>query len=116
MGGIGMPEIIILLVLGVAISRVYRSTRAAGRTSSNAGYYLAGLVIGALIGFLLRPSVPLLGQLPFSAVITRGASLQGVDVLAKSAAEQSFNYMLAGAILGVVAAVLYVRRKDVVGR
>ena len=57
---------------------------------------------GAFIGFLLRPSVTLVGQLPFSVVITRGSQLRGLDQILVSAAETSFNYVLAGFLLGVV--------------
>ena len=35
---------------------------------------LLGALIGGLIGFLLRPSVPIIGQLPFEHVITAGAN------------------------------------------
>ena len=63
---------------------------------------LLGAVLGGLVGFLLRPSLPLIGQLPFSTVITRGSNLTGLDTLLKSTAEQSFNYMLIGVIVGAV--------------
>jgi len=65
-----------------------------------------GGIIGALLGFLFRPSVPLLGQLPFETVITRGANLHGLDVILKSTAEQSFNYLVVGALLGILAGFL----------
>jgi len=63
---------------------------------------ILGAVLGGLVGFLMRPSLPLVGQLPFSTVITRGSNLTGLDMLLKSTAEQSFNYMLIGAIVGAV--------------
>ena len=63
---------------------------------------IAGLLIGGLVGFLLRPSVPLIGQLPFSTVISRGANLRGLDQLLLGYARTSFNYLLAGLVLGVV--------------
>jgi hypothetical protein len=63
---------------------------------------IAGLLIGGLVGFLLRPSVPLIGQLPFSTVITRGANLRGLDQLLLGYARTSFNYLLAGLVLGAV--------------
>jgi hypothetical protein len=69
--------------------------------SRGAGAVL-GVVLGGLVGFLLRPSIPLIGQLPFNTVITRGSDLKGLDVVLKSTAEQSFNYMLIGAIVGGV--------------
>ena len=33
---------------------------------------IIGLILGTILGFLLRPSVPLIGQLPFGVVVTRG--------------------------------------------
>lgn len=63
---------------------------------------IAGLLIGGLLGFLLRPSVPLIGQLPFSTVISRGANLRGLDQLLIGYARTSFNYLLAGLVLGAV--------------
>ena len=66
------------------------------------GGAVLGAILGGLVGFLLRPSVPFLGQLPFSTVITRGSNLTGLDVILKSTAEQSFNYLVIGAIVGAV--------------
>lgn len=63
---------------------------------------ILGFFLGGLVGFLLRPSLPLIGQLPFQTVITRGSNLTGIDMLLKSTAEQSFNYLLIGAIVGAV--------------
>jgi hypothetical protein len=62
-----------------------------------------GIPLGAVIGFLLRPSVPLVGQLPLEIVLTRGSNLVGVDRVLQSTAEQSFNYIIVGAIIGAVA-------------
>jgi len=62
---------------------------------------LGGLV-GGLLGFLFRPSAPVIGQLPFDAVITRGSDLKGIEGLLKPTAEVSFNYVLGGAIIGGV--------------
>ena len=62
----------------------------------------AGAVIGGTIGFLLRPSALLIGQLPFTTVITRGANLAGVDQVLVPLAQKSFNIMVAGAIIGAV--------------
>jgi small basic protein len=63
---------------------------------------IVGLVVGGVVGFLLRPSVPLLGQLPFTTVITRGANLRGLDQLLLGYARSSFNYVVAGIVLGAV--------------
>lgn len=70
--------------------------RALGRESP----IIVGVVLGAIVGFLARPSIPMLGQLPFLAVVTRGAFFGGLDIVFRPTAEQSFNYMAIGAILG----------------
>ena len=100
MGRIGMPE---LIILGVLLFLVIRTMRSALRGGS--GLIVLGTVIGAVIAFLVRPSLPLIGQLPFATVITRGANLRGLDVLAKSTAETSFNYVAIGALVGLAAGV-----------
>lgn len=61
-----------------------------------------GVLIGGVTGFLLRPSAPLMGQLPFSTVITRGSNLHGLDQLLVGYARTSFNYLIAGTLLGAV--------------
>jgi small basic protein len=63
---------------------------------------IAGLLIGGAVGFLLRPSVPLMGQLPFTTVITRGGNLRGLDQLLLGYARTSFNYLIAGIVVGAV--------------
>ena len=76
--------------------------RAAGLTRQRMeGFGLAGFLLGAVAGFLLRPSVPLLGvKLPLGVVLTRGANLHGMDEALKPIAENSFNEMLIGALAG----------------
>jgi len=64
---------------------------------------IIGSVIGAFVGFLLRPSAMLVGQLPFGVVITRGAYLKDLEQLLVPTAQTSFNIMVAGAILGALA-------------
>ena len=44
----------------------------------------------------------MIGQLPFGTVITRGTNLTGLNAVLRSAAEQSFNYMIVGSIVGGV--------------
>lgn len=62
-----------------------------------------GLFIGGLLGFLMRPAAPLIGQLDFATVITRGSNLTGLDMLLVSTAQASFSYLVVGGILGAVA-------------
>lgn len=64
---------------------------------------VAGFFVGGFIGFLMRPSAFLVGQLPFAVVITRGASLTGLDQLLRPTAETSFNQMTAAAVVGALA-------------
>jgi hypothetical protein len=61
---------------------------------------IVGLIAGGLIGFLYRPSALIIGQLPFSTVITRGASLKGVEQVLIPMAQSSFNQMMTIAVIG----------------
>lgn len=72
-------------------------------------YVVGGAVIGGLLGFFFRPSVPFLGQLPMATVLTRGSNLTGLDMLLRGTAEQSFNYVLIGVIAGAAAGFLLVQ-------
>lgn len=66
----------------------------------------AGALAGGIVGFLLRPSSMILGQLPFEMVITRGANLKGMDQILIPLAQKSFNIMLAGSIVGAAIGLL----------
>lgn len=70
------------------------------------GKYFAGLLVGAslggILGFVLRPSAGLFGRLPFDVVITAGSNLRGADELLKPLAQQSFEYLVAGIVVGGV--------------
>ena len=65
-----------------------------------------GVFVGGLLGFLMRPAAPLIGQLDFATVISRGSNLRGLDSLLISTAQASFNYLLFGAILGAVGGIV----------
>jgi hypothetical protein len=65
-----------------------------------------GLFVGGLIGFVMRPAVPFIGQLPFGTVISRGSNLTGLDTLLVSTAQTSFNYLMIGALLGAAAGIV----------
>lgn len=67
------------------------------------GVGAVGCLFGGFIGFLLRPSAFMIGQLPFQHVITRGESLQGVERVMMSLARDSFNVMVIGAVIGLIA-------------
>ncbi len=62
----------------------------------------AGLFVGGTIGFVLRPSAFLIGQLPFGTVISGGANLTGLDMLLRPVAESSLHLMVAVALIGAV--------------
>jgi uncharacterized membrane protein YfcA len=74
---------------------------------------IAGALVGGVLGFLFRPSLPLIGQLPFSVVITAGANLTDADAsLLKPIARQSLGYLIAGtAVVGFAGFMLGRRRK-----
>jgi ABC-type Fe3+ transport system permease subunit len=61
-----------------------------------------GILVGGFIGFLLRPSLLLVGQLPFEKVILAGTNLKGVDQFFVKTAQTSFLYMVLGAVGGLV--------------
>lgn len=65
-----------------------------------------GFCVGGLVGFAMRPSVLLIGQLPFGVVITRGTNLTGLDLLLRPTAETSFNQMVTAAIVGALIGVV----------
>lgn len=67
---------------------------------------LAGFLAGGFIGYLLRPSAFMIGQLPLQHVITRGESLQGVERVFMSLARESFSTMMIGAAIGLVAGIV----------
>ncbi len=90
MRSIGLPELIVLVLVGFVIFKGSNFVRGCA----------IGALIGASVGFLGRPNVPLVGQLPLGVVLTRGSYLTGLDTLVRSSAEQSFNTMLICAIIG----------------
>lgn len=68
-----------------------------------------GAVVGALFGYLFRPSVPLYGKLPFRHVISRGEFLSEeynrlVEALLYKTAVESFEMLIAGGIIGALGA------------
>jgi len=71
-----------------------------------AGIGLIGFLIGSYLGFLVRPTAFLVGQLPFEMVITRGANLQGFDQILLPLAQQSFSIMLTGGVIGAIVGIV----------
>jgi hypothetical protein len=70
------------------------------------GFTVVGFLIGGFIGFLLRPSAPFIGQLPFETVFKQGRNLEGLDRVLISTAETSFNYVVVGAIIGAIGGII----------
>ncbi|MDD5224320.1 MAG: hypothetical protein PHE84_10030 [bacterium] len=59
--------------------------------------------LGGMIGFLIRPSVPLVGKLSFNTVLARGENLDVVQkALLGPTAHASFNLMMECALIGLV--------------
>jgi hypothetical protein len=63
---------------------------------------IVGAVFSGILAFLLRPSAPFIGQLPFEIVILRGFNLKGLDQLLIPLAQKSFNMMVTGVIIGAI--------------
>lgn len=83
------------------------------RTGSILPWSVFGIIAGGLVGFLLRPSVLIVGQLPFGVVITRGENLDGISqLLLRSTAQTSFDYMVIGALIGTVITTLFASFKS----
>jgi hypothetical protein len=64
------------------------------------GYGIGGFLLGSFLGYLLRPSAFLVGQLPLGHILTRGANFTGLDQMLVPMAQKSFNLMLAMALVG----------------
>ena len=73
-------------------------------------------ILGGCVGYLLRPAIPFIGQLPFYDVITDGQNLHGIERLAQSYAQQSLEYLVAGVVIGgmigLIASYLYSLTKN----
>jgi hypothetical protein len=80
----------------------YQPSAATDSDSSPIEACVAGGLLGALMGFVFRPTV-LGAGVPFVTVLLRGATLQGTDVVWKPLAVKSFNYMLLGTVVGALA-------------
>jgi hypothetical protein len=61
-----------------------------------------GFFLGGFLGYLIRPANFLVGQLDFAIVISRGANLKGLDQMLIPLAQMSFNYLMIGAIIGML--------------
>lgn len=66
------------------------------------GYGIIGALCGATIGYLVGPTLPLVGgHLPLSTVLSAGGDLQGLDAaLLTNMAKEAFNTFLISTIFG----------------
>lgn len=62
-----------------------------------------GLLLGAFVAILLRPTAILGVQLPVQHMVTRGIFLEGLDEVFIGIARRSFNQLIVGMILGGLA-------------
>lgn len=108
--GIFVAAMIFLFVLGgrdIVLRR--RREKTLGRkhplnrkiNGQKAVFSLLGMLVGGIIGFTLRPSIPSIGQLPFEDVIEMGGNFQSLDPRAGYIALISLLYMASGLILGL---------------
>jgi uncharacterized membrane protein len=103
---VSLVPVAIVIILAVVLGTLFLVARREGKTlssllfSDTRGKIVMGILAGALVGFLLRPSGPDGVQLPFTFVITRGFDLnQSLVPLARI----SFNYLFAGGVIGAFA-------------
>ena len=101
MRSIGFPELIAVAIIVLALISLMKRSR-------SIRVILCCGIIGGIAGFLLRPSVPMVGQLPFDVVLSRGATLPRWQFTLKGPAEISFNYLVAGVLIGCVVGITFV--------
>ncbi len=82
----------VMLILGIAFLI---------KLGENFEYEVIGLIVGGFIAYLNRP-FSIIGQLPLETIITRGGKLEGLNRIYIPVAQESFNYILTGLILGAV--------------
>lgn len=68
-----------------------------------------GALLGAVVGFAVRPSAFLFGKLPLMVVLTAGTTLQGLDAAFVPMARQSFGMLVGGVILGAFGGAMLAR-------
>lgn len=90
---LGLPELILLALAGIGVFYFIKKMR-------TLSLVIVGVILGAFVGFLMRPTLPIIGQLPADTVMARGTNLTGLNTIERSTAEESFNYVMIGAIVG----------------
>src|SRR5579863_1265397 len=87
----GLPELLVFVFIAYLLVKTFGSRLL--------GSIMLGAFLGAMVGFMHRPSVPAMGQLPFDTVVTRGEAVR-FDEAVRPNAELSFNYLIGGGVLG----------------
>jgi hypothetical protein len=100
---IEVPVMLILVKFCLKSQNWFRSESPSVRVL---GFGFVGSLIGGFVGFLGRPAGILAVQVPFEHVITRGVNLKGMDQMLVPLAQQSFNIMLMGTILGAIVGIM----------
>ncbi|MGO9261140.1 MAG: zinc ribbon domain-containing protein [Bryobacteraceae bacterium] len=95
---------------GTAVRKAPQTDRPHSQTSL-LSYGILGLLVGAIIGYLTRPSIPILGRQPtLDIVLTGGSNLHGINrvlaPLAQQAQHQVITYACIGAVIMVFVGVL----------
>ncbi len=66
-------------------------------------FAVVGAVIGGILGFLARPSIPIIGRLPLDAVLTRASTYHGLaSGYIHQVADRSLGVLVLGVALGGV--------------
>lgn len=66
-------------------------------------FTVIGAVIGGTLGFLARPSIPVVGRLPLDAVLTRASTYHGLaSGYVHGVADRSLGILVLGLALGAV--------------
>jgi hypothetical protein len=77
---------------------------------------VAGAVIGGILGFLARPSIPIIGRLPLDAVLTRASTYHGlVSGYIHRVADRSLAILILGTVVGGLLGYLADRAAERVG-
>gem|GEM_PF-3168674 len=64
-------------------------------------FAVIGTVVGGTLGFLARPSIPIIGRLPLDAVLTRASTYHGLaSGYIHGIADRSLGILMVGLVLG----------------
>ena len=79
-------------------------------------FAVIGAVIGGTLGFLTRPSIPIIGRLPLDAVLTRASTYHGLaSGYIHKVADRSLAILVLGIVVGGVVGYLADRAGNKIG-